>query len=128
MNSTHHFEVPPSLAPHLSRSVGRQRVLSHEGTILIILHRPPIDDHWKREGVFLLKSAEGVWRCRGERTPKGILESYRNAARIFDEKLEGAPSVSELFELLDSLVPLRRAARNVHAVLADAERISPGDT
>lgn len=127
MSSTNSFEVPPALAPHLSRSVGRQRVLSHEGTVLIILHRPPIDDHWKREGVFLLKSPDGSWKCRGERTPKVFLESYRNAARGFDEEFEGTLKVSELFELLDRLVPLRRAARNVHAVLVEAGKVVPDD-
>jgi Mg2+ and Co2+ transporter CorA len=121
------FDVPHSLAHHVGRSVGRQRVITDDGVILVVLHKPPIDDYWKREGVFLLKKVNTAWHFKGERTTRTLLDSYRNVARNFDEEFEDASTPSALFALLDRLVPVRRSARNVHAVLAEAGKMLPDD-
>ncbi len=127
MASSQSFELPQSLAHHIGKSVGRQRVLTDDGAVLIVLHRPPIDDHWKREGVFLLKARSGEWQCKGEQSPRLLLDSYRAAAQGFDDELEEGDAPGPLFALLDRLVPLRRAARNIHAVLAEAGELIPDD-
>jgi Mg2+ and Co2+ transporter CorA len=127
MNSST-FEVPPSLAHHVGRSVGRQRVITDDGAVLIVLHRPPIDDYWKREGVFLLKKPNTAWLTKGERSARILLDSYRTVACGFDEEFEDASTPSALFALLDRLVPIRRSARNVHAVLAEAGKHLREDT
>jgi hypothetical protein len=121
-------EVPPSLAHHVVRSVGRQRVIINDGAILIVLHRPPIDDYWKREGVFLLKTTTAAWLFKGERSARILLDSYRTVACGFDEEFEDASTPSALLALLDRLVPIRRSARNVHSVLSEAGKHLRGDT
>lgn len=125
------WNLPEAIRTRLGQSTyGRQRALVEEGHVLLVLHKPPGPDDSKREGVLFWRNPAGEWQCnRGGPGPGGLkrhVQSYAEIEGKLVRDYEAASDSKSLFDLLEVLTPLARAARNLHQAL-QAARESIGD-
>jgi hypothetical protein len=103
---------------------GRQRALVEDGHILLVLHKPPGPDDAKRESVLFWRNPAGEWQTsRGGPGPGGLkrhVQSYVDLENQHTRDYDAAEDSSLLFNLLEALTPLCRAARNMRAALQAA--------
>ena len=60
----HDWQTPEKFAKRLGDDVGRQRVMSTEGHLLLVLHEPPPPGIAPRVGRYFWRDAEGNWRSK----------------------------------------------------------------
>lgn len=125
------WDVPPLFRQRLGDSVGKQRMMSEEGHLLLVLHAPPGPDQTERVGRYFWRRPSGPWAgCEpGGRaaTLAGHLADYESALDRLDKLEDRATSAREYFELMSELGPLQRSTRNMHAVLQQARDARPDD-
>jgi hypothetical protein len=126
------WNLPEAVRARLSSSTyGRQRPVVEDGHLLLVLHKPPGPDDTKREGVLFWRSPGGEWQCnRGGPGVGGVkrhVQSYAELEAKLTAEFEQATALDALFEVLASLAPLVRAARNQHAAIQAAREAVPGE-
>lgn len=126
------WTVPEAIRIRLGQSsYGRQRAIVEEGHLVLVLHKPPGPDDRAREGVLFWRNPAGEWQFnRGGPGPGGLkrhLQSYAEIEANLTAEYEQAADVGTLFDLLEKLTPLVRAARNVHQALQTAREAVKGD-
>lgn len=127
------WNLPEAIRSRLGQSTfGRQRALIEDGHLLLVLHRPPGPDDSKRDGVLFWRTPNGEWQfSRGGPGP-GSLKRHLQAYAELEAKLaadyEQAGGTTELFDLIETLTPLTRSARNQHAALQAAREAFKGDS
>jgi hypothetical protein len=125
------WHVPEVFQRRLGDSAGRQRAMSAEGHLLLILHDPPQPGVPQRAGRLFWRSPDGVWRA--SRAVDGMHALRRHVAKFAErvEELDGdwkdAGSAADYFDLLRALAPLHRTARNLHTTLQQARELAPAD-
>ena len=127
------WSVPDALRIRLGQNTyGRQRAIVEEGHLLLVLHKPPGADDREREGVLFWRSPAGDWQCnRGGPGPGGVkrhIQSYAELEHKLTAEYEGSPDINGLFDLMETLTPLVRAARNMHQALQTAREAIKADT
>ena len=60
----HDWHVPSNFAKRLGDNVGRQRAMSAEGHLLLVLHEPPVVGVTERKGRFFWRDPDGAWRSK----------------------------------------------------------------
>jgi hypothetical protein len=116
------WSLPDSVRKRVSPTTfGRQRAIAEEGHLVLLLHRPPKAEDISREGVAFWRNLEGEWQMsRGGAGTGGLKKLVADYAaeelRLAQAYEAGTDSLS-LFEVLEAVVPLSRAARNLHAAL-----------
>lgn len=126
------WSLPETIRVRLGQSTyGRQRAIVEEGHLLLVLHKPPGPDDRAREGVLFWRSPAGEWQfSRGGPGP-GALKRHVQAYAEMEVKLthdyENAKDINALFDLVETLTPLVRAARNMHQALQVARDASKND-
>lgn len=119
------WTVPEAIRIRLGATTyGRQRAMVEEGFLLLVLHRPPGPDDAKREGVLFLRNPAGDWQCNREGPGPGALKRHVQAYAEIEAKVtkeyEKSGDTMVLFDLVEKLTPLTRAARNMHQALQTA--------
>ena len=119
------WNLPTSVSVRLGQSsVGRQRAIFEDGHLLLVLHKPPGPDDRNRESVLFWRSPSGDWQFnRGGPGTGGLKRHVQTVADLEGEltaAYEKAGSISDLFDLMEKLVPLTRFARNMHAAIQKA--------
>ncbi len=119
------WNLPEAIRARLGASTyGRQRAIIEEGHVLLVLHKPPGPDDRTREGVLFWRNTAGEWQCnRGGPGPGGLkrhVQAYVDIEGKLTQDYEAAASSNAFFDLLESLTPLNRAARSMHAALQAA--------
>lgn len=119
------WNLPEAIRVRLGASTyGRQRAIIEEGHALLVLHKPPGPDDRTREGVLFWRNTAGEWQCnRGGPGPGGLkrhVQAYADIEAKLTEDYETAASSTALFDLLETMVPLVRAVRSMHAALQTA--------
>lgn len=103
---------------------GRQRAIIEEGHLLLVLHKPPGPDDAGRDGVLFWRNPAGEWQfSRGGPGISGLkrhVQSYAEIEAKLTEAYEQATEVTALFDVMESLTPLLRAARNMRQALQAA--------
>jgi len=127
------WTIPDAIRVRLGQTTyGRQRAIFEEGHLLLVLHKPPGPDDSAREGVLFWRNPAGDWQFnRGGPGTGGLkrhVQSYVELENKLTQDYEQAPDTSALFDLLEALTPLVRAARNMHAALQTAREAVKGDT
>jgi len=127
------WSVPDSIRIRLGQnSYGRQRAIVEEGHLLLILHKAPGPDDRSREGVLFWRNPAGEWQfSRGGPGPGGLkrhIQSYAERETQLTHEFEKAPDVNSLFDLVETLTPLVRAARNMHQAIQTAREAIKGDS
>lgn len=124
--------LPDALRVRLGTTTyGRQRALAEEGHLLLVLHKLPSADDPKREGVLFWRSPSGDWQFnRGGPGPGALkrhVQTYADAEAQLTTDFDQAADLSALFNILEALTPLVRAARNMHAAIQAAREATPGE-
>src|SRR5690606_30487046 len=92
--------------------------------LLLVLHKPPGPDDREREGVLFWRNPAGEWQSsRGGNGPGSLkrhVQSYGELEAKLTAQYEKADGLTSLFDLLEALTPLVRAARNLHLALQSA--------
>ncbi len=125
------WEVPQEFRFRLGAKVGRQRVMSADGHLLLALHAPPKPDDPERGGRLFWRTPEGDWTSSQLGKGQGALgrhvDEYADIISRLDEQAEKAATAEAIFALLEELTPIHRAARNLHQVLQEARKLVPQD-
>lgn len=118
------WDVPASIRDRLGQTVGRQRVIDEGGHLLVIVHRVPAPEKDERRGCLAWREPGGRWRAvdgrEGRLALRETIDAYAATLARLDERLEHNPDIDEHFEILETLAPIARAARHLHATLQDA--------
>lgn len=123
------WNVPPEIRVRLGDEVGRQRAMTHDGHLLLLLHAPPKPDETKREGRVMWRSPDGAWAPKalthGESPVSELIGEYEKLLDKIDGDEDHAFSADEYFDLLTLLNPIVRAAHNLHSALQQARDMLP---
>lgn len=119
------WSIPDAIRARLGQTTyGRQRAILEEGHLVLVLHKPPGPDDAAREGVLFWRTPAGDWQFnRGGPGPGGLkrhVQSYAEMEHELTNAYEAAAGLDALFDLVEALVPLVRAARNMHLALQSA--------
>lgn len=103
-----------------------------DGHLLLVLHKPPGPDDRSREGLLFWRNPAGDWQFnRGGPGPGGLkrhVQSFADLEGKLTTDYEQATEIGPLFDLMETLVPLTRSARNMHLALQAAREATKGDT
>jgi len=106
------------------KSTGRQRAMFADGHLLLVLHRLPKHETHQREGIFFWRKSNGDWEYslggEGLAMLRRHLRTYDTAEERFRSEYEKAATAEDYFHILETLPPLRHAAKNLHATLQSA--------
>ncbi|MGZ0170163.1 MAG: CorA family divalent cation transporter [Planctomycetales bacterium] len=120
------WEVPTIFRNRLGNQVGRQRAMVADGHLLLILHGPPAPDEHDRQGRLFWRDPDGTWKFNCPDSPikslHGHLKEYGARIEKLEEQEEAAKSADEYFKVISDLLPLHRAARNMHAAVQTARQ------
>lgn len=119
------WSLPDAIRVRLGQSTyGRQRAIIEEGHLLLVLHKPPGPDDRGREGVLFWRNPAGEWQCnRGGPGPGGVkrhVQAYSEIEARLTADYERGLDLNALFDLVETLTPLVRSARNMHQALQSA--------
>ncbi|MCH7685123.1 MAG: hypothetical protein IH899_00320 [Planctomycetes bacterium] len=125
------WDVPQNFRDRLGRQAGKQRTMSAEDHLLIVLHRPPKPEDDERAGRFFWRKPDGTWMSSelggGPNALKKHLDEYAALIDTLEEQDDAAKNAQDYFSVLNELVPLHRAARNMHQALQQARELVPED-
>lgn len=125
------WDVPETFRGRLGDRSGRQRAMMAEGHLLLVLHKAPRPDEDLRQAVFFWRQPDGEWLASeqgaGLAALDGHLAEYEKVIDHWETQESKAASASAYFDVLDSLAPVHRAVRNLHAVLQDARKRMESD-
>jgi hypothetical protein len=126
------WNLPEAIKTRLGQNtVGRQRAIVEDGHLLLVLHKPPGPDDRNREGAIFWRNPAGEWQAHrgggGVGALKRHVQSYAELEASLAHTYEEATDTASLFDLLESLTPLARAARNMHQALQVAREAIKGD-
>jgi hypothetical protein len=119
------WNLPESIRVRLGQTTyGRQRAIVEEGHLLLVLHKPPGADDSGREGVLFWRTPAGEWQWnRGGASPGALkrhVQTYAEIEAKLTDEYEKSTDTKALFDLVEALTPLTRAARNMHQALQAA--------
>ena len=119
------WHLPPEVETRLGVSTyGRQRAIYEAEHLLIILHGPPDPDEKERTPhVFLRKPNGSLWWNgleNGEAKLRSLLTAYGDTYEKHEHAYEHSQSAAALFEALEHLSPISRAAGNMRNALQEA--------
>jgi len=125
------WALPDEIKQRLGFGVGRQRLMSHDGHLLLVLHEVPEPEEVSRRGALFWRNAKGEWfsssRGKGFDALKQHVKSYADAIARLDQRLDDTPEAQELFEILSESSPIQRAAKNLHQVLQSTREAAGSD-
>ncbi len=126
------WNLPENVRTRLGRTTyGRQRAIIEDSHILLVLHKPPGPDDLDREGVLFWRDPAGEWQLnRGGPGPGGLkrhIQLYEEVETKVIKDYEAAADSTALFNLLEVLTPLVRAAKSMHAALQEAREAAGND-
>jgi hypothetical protein len=125
------WAVPDVFRRRLGEQSGRQRIMEHEGHLLLVLHAPPSPDVQTREGRFFWRDANGAWTPAGTAPSQPgvgqLLTQYEKTIEKLQQAEDDAVTARQYFELLNWLNPLVRSARNLHEALQAGREAVPDD-
>jgi Mg2+ and Co2+ transporter CorA len=129
----YNWDLPEKIRNRLGESsYGRQRVIFEENHLLIILHAPPGSTDLHRDTRVFLRKPSGEWQSDGkeygEAKLKTLIESYQSLFQKLEDDYEKQKTADDLFQLLELLVPVSRAANNFAEALQEARTHAQADS
>lgn len=123
--------VPEEFRARLGDEAGRQRLMESGGHLLLVLHAPPRAGERFRQGRLFWRTPEGLWKPQSLRHSEHalgeLLGEYEACVAELETSIDSAEEARDYFEVLTSLAPLVRAARNLCEVLHDARQAARDD-
>ncbi len=125
------WDIPQEFRDRLGSQAGRQRAMSHEGHLLLVLHGPPKPEETERRGRFFWRQPDGTWSSNaagaGPNALHKHIDEFAEVIGRYDKLEEQAKTADEYFMVLEELAPIHRAAANMYQVLQDARKQVPND-
>jgi hypothetical protein len=124
------WQVPQVFRSRLRESVGRQRAMSADGHLLLVLHAPPKPNEPKREARLFWRAPDGAWRgTLGPRIAalQQHLAEYDALLATLDEAADRADRADDFLAILHAIAPLRRSTRNLYETLQEAREMAADD-
>ncbi|MFO1531798.1 MAG: CorA family divalent cation transporter [Kiritimatiellia bacterium] len=126
------WQIPETIRQRLgNKSLGYQQALLEDGHLLMILHRVPSRDDFRRAATIYWRDPRGAWYCSEQGPALQVLREHIATFSAFIDTLEKsydkASNADEYFDLLELLAPVHRAAKNMHLTLAEAKDGFPTD-
>ena len=125
------WKVPDLFHERLGDIAGRQRAMTAEGHLLLVLHEPPVAGVPERVGRLYWRDPEGNWK--GKPFGEGVQALRRHVAEFvervddLERRWQTAAAAEDYYALLQSIAPLHRTSRNLHATLQQARELAPDD-
>jgi Mg2+ and Co2+ transporter CorA len=128
----HNWEVPKVFRDRLGSQAGRQRTMTADGHILIILHEAPKAEVADRTARLFWRKPDGTWKATGSNATtiaalKAHVEEYGRAEDAMEARAAAATRAADWFELIHDSAPLLRASRGMHAALQEAREHAKTD-
>ena len=118
------WDVPAVFRQRLGARFGRQRAMSADGHLLLVLHAVPQDGQAQRVGRIFWRSPSGTWKAShrpdGSQALDEHLREYRRRIEQLEEHEHRAQSADDYFGVLNDLTPVFRAARNLQIAMQEA--------
>jgi Mg2+ and Co2+ transporter CorA len=127
------WDVPQSFRDRLGAKAGRQRAMTADGHLLLILHEvPSAEEPALRSARLFWRQPDGVWRSENESLStidalQQHLARYQHAAEELEEQVEEALTATEYFRVVYETAPLLHATRNMSRALQAAREAAPLD-
>jgi hypothetical protein len=125
------WQVPSLFAKRLGDSVGRQRAMSADGHLLLVLHEPPVAGVPERTGRVFWRDPEGTWKSKpfgdGVQALKRHVAEFADRVEQAEKQWQSASTAEDYYRLLLAIAPLHRTARNLYATLQQARELVPED-
>ncbi len=129
----HNWDVPKVFRDRFGARAGRQRVMSADGHVLIVLHDVPdpnLPDH--REARLHWRKPDGTWKSSGSGATtiaalRAHVEDYVVAIDAIEQKTKQAARAKDWFEIMHGAAPLLRAVRGQSATLQEARDLVKDD-
>ena len=125
------WQVPQVFLERLGEKSGRQRLMSHEGHLLLVLHKLPSPDAEEREPILFWRNPRNEWQSSeagsGLADLKEHVGRYDHAADKLEKSLRSGPTAKVYYHVLRELTPLLRAAKHLATVLQQAREAEPND-
>lgn len=125
------WSVPEIFHERLGSSVGRQRLMAHDGHLLLILHELPEPGVPERQGIFFWRDPAGKWSTsvRGNGLPelRALVTRYIERVDALESAFSEVTSVERLFPVLRAATPIVRSSKHMHEVLQAAREAQRQD-
>lgn len=125
------WDLPKAIRRRLGQQAGRQRCMSAENHLLLVLHEPPTGAEISFTGRFFWRRPEGSWtsNCLGDHID--ALEQHLDEFDFLLDRLEEkeliARTADEYFTVIEELIPLHRSAENMYLAMQSARESQPED-
>ncbi len=121
-----HWDISPEIAARLSERAGRQRAMTADDQILLVLFHAPQPRQRERHPAYFLRGSDGAWqtpdREDGLETLRQLIDEYDQQLARLEEEQDSASSIAEWFKILSEVGPLFRATRNMYDALQSARQ------
>lgn len=125
------WQTPAIFRERLGERAGRQRTMSADGHLLIILHALPKPGDPDREAILFWRAPDGAWSSTGGGAAPAALDAmlggFEAKADELEARLDTAKTARGFHDVLAETTPLVRTVRNQHAALQEAREAVPGD-
>lgn len=125
------WEVPAKFRERLGANAGRQRVMSADKHLLLVLHDVPAPSDPKRKAALFWRAPEGSWKAARQdgkaQSLRAHVEAFLEVARKLETAVEEAKRAADYFAVLQHAGPLLRTTRNLHRVLQEARELCADD-
>ncbi len=125
------WTVPNAIRRRIGSSVGRQRAMTADEHMVLVMHAPPSPGEHERLGRYFWRSPDGEWVSKdlgkGVQALSRHVEEYEDRVVRLDRQEDAASTIEDYFEILEQLAPVYRAIRNMHLVLQQARKACPDD-
>ncbi len=123
--------VPKRFRERVGEIAGRQRAMVGEGHLLLVLHEVPKPGVPERAARLFWRDKMGAWKAAGLGNGVGPLRQhvteFEEAVDALEERLRGATTAMQYFQVLKAATPLHRTARNLLRTLQEAREAIDDD-
>ena len=139
------WDLPAALRARIGQGAGRQRAMVDGDNLLVVLHRVPKANSNLRDGVLFWREPEAAtapdksaiasqtraveWRSTAAKdglpSMRLHLDEYERAINELEKNYETANNARDLFEVLEAIAPIGRAAKNLGNALQSALELLP---
>ncbi len=124
-------QLPAEIASRFGEKTGRQRLMEHDGHLLLVLHKVPDSESTEREGALFWRQPDGNRECtekgNGLNGLRNHVEAYAKPVEELDDLLDTTRDARGLFKILSDIAPLLRSTKHLHQVLQATREAAKND-
>jgi hypothetical protein len=129
----HNWQVPKIFRDRMGTHGGRQRCMTADGHMLIVLHDPPDPNkRIHREARLFWREPSGAWHASAGGPPtivplRSHVEAYAEAAARYEALAQKATTADDWYALVYATGPVARTTKNLAAALQEARDAAKDD-